>query len=102
MPRWRPEYLRPLFDAVSLAAAYVVRFRGITAQPTSSVGTDEQLDIFRELTHERLATDPHRHQLRVLGWAFEETGKPVDVRLDSMGAHTAVEHLPRPDAQRFL
>jgi hypothetical protein len=74
MPPWRGEYARPLLDAFIACAGYLSRFEGFDARPSPSVGREEELVLFRDMT--RTNTFSHasiadvKKLRQISGWAF--------------------------------
>jgi hypothetical protein len=106
MPPWRSEYMRLFLDALGRGAVYIARFQGVTAQPTPSAGPLWLVDIFRDLSHERLAgLDAQSHVVRVVGWAAAKDGSPLEITLSTEGGGEALspaERRPRPDVEGYL
>ncbi len=55
LPPWQPKYAAPLRDALVRGAVLLMRFGEIRARPSDSVGPEESLSDFRDLTRSRLA-----------------------------------------------
>ena len=52
---WRVEHWSPLLESLRAGVTSVLRLQGVRSVPTPSVGPFRHLDIFRDLTRERLA-----------------------------------------------
>lgn len=75
MPPWHGEYLRPFLDTLARAAFYLARFEGFNARSSPSWGTEGTLELFRDLTGDKLSGDKlspkdARDHLQIAGWAF--------------------------------
>jgi hypothetical protein len=76
-PPWRWEYFSPILEAAWRSLKYMCHFEEIDVFPLMSSGDEQSLDLFRDLTHERLSEEG-RHFAG--GWIFHET-KDVDLDL---------------------
>lgn len=99
-PPWRVEYLSPFLGATVHAAVFLVSFQGMEAAPFSSMGPENMLVLFRDMTHERLAPmppDPYRFK----GWVFGEDPRTViEVRReDGSPAAAVLRWNPSPDVR---
>lgn len=65
MPRWQQGDTHRFLQATADFASFVVRFRHFGAKPPPSTGSPEELELFRDLTRERLS--PPEGQLDVVG-----------------------------------
>ena len=98
MPPWRDEYLGPLIRALGHALVVLTTYEGFNASPDLSVGPEELLTTFRDLTRDRLSPDAKR-LVRARGWLFSEAG-PVQVVVrgaDGGLADAGVRWLPLDD-----
>jgi hypothetical protein len=55
VPPWRREYLPLTIDAFARGLRFVATFEQVTPHPTASAGPLSLLDVFRDMTRERLA-----------------------------------------------
>jgi hypothetical protein len=85
-PPWRADRTGPFLQAARDLADFVVSFSRFSARPPVSAGSPEELQLFRDLTHERLAApvgelDPvGAAQYRLNAWkagVLHETGKAL-------------------------
>lgn len=67
MPAWRPEQTGPFVRTTIDFADFVVRFSRFSGRPPPSTGSPEELQLFRDLTRERLS--PPEGELDVVGAA---------------------------------
>ena len=67
LPPWRPEQTGPFMQAVRDFTDFVVRFSRFSARVPASSGSPEELQLFRDLTHERLS--PPEGELDTVGGA---------------------------------
>jgi len=67
-PPWHNKYTRPLLNALVNTGIYLAEFKGINPKPGPSVGMEDSLILFHNITGERLS--PTKEQLQVKGWAF--------------------------------
>lgn len=72
-PVWRNEYLLPLVQDVVQFVPFTVSFQQTTPFPYPSIGNDQDLNLFRDLTNERLSAESitSQKQVRIDGWAFK-------------------------------
>jgi hypothetical protein len=63
MPPWHSEYIRPLLDTAVHAAMFLSRFENFSAKSSPSVGSEESLVLFRDLTRGRLSP-PNQVQIK--------------------------------------
>ena len=54
LPVWHNSYIQPLLGTFGTKLEEMVGFRGVNLDPIASIGTPEQLDLFRELTGNRI------------------------------------------------
>jgi hypothetical protein len=76
-PPWRWEYFPPILKAAWRSLKYMCHFEEINVFPLMSSGDEQSLDLFRDLTHERLSEEGRYF---ASGWIFHET-KDVDLDL---------------------
>ncbi len=72
MPVWQSEFNRPLLHAIENVAKFLITFRAINPEPPNSKGTESQMVLFRDFTHERLSL-PNTNatqKIQLSGWAF--------------------------------
>lgn len=67
LPAWRDEQGGPFIRTAGDFASFVVRFSRFSAHPPPSEGSDAELQLFRDLTRERLS--PRTGELDVVGAA---------------------------------
>ena len=88
-------------SALREGMAVLATFRGLTPTSTPSAGPIDDLDLFRDLTRERLsAVDTGVRTVRVSGWAARRGGGPLDLHLEMFGGRVEslrLERLARPD-----
>jgi hypothetical protein len=58
-PLWRAEYLRPLVKRVIRSTSYLAAFQEFTAKPSKSLGAEESVRPFRDLTREQISEDDY-------------------------------------------
>jgi hypothetical protein len=101
-PPWRGEFIRPFFSFLGEGVWFFINFDGFNATPSASLGTSENLNLFYDLTRERLQdTDDY---LKISGWAVdEETYVDIYVR-DKEGelVSTKLEIIPSPDVYEYF
>ncbi|MBI5826977.1 MAG: hypothetical protein HZB22_04545 [Deltaproteobacteria bacterium] len=68
-PPWDNRYLRPLLGSFKTGVVSLARFDGFSAASAPTVGPEELLEIFRDMTGGRLSSDGLLGQ-RLVGWAF--------------------------------
>ncbi len=67
MPKWRPDLTGQFIHTVSHFSDFVLRFSRFSARPPPSTGSPENLQLFRDITRERLS--PPEGELDVVGAA---------------------------------
>ena len=98
LDRWRSEHWGPLWTSLREGTVDLLRLHGVQSRPTPSVGPLSLLDIFRDLTRERLAgLDAQVQRVRASAVVRARAGEDLRVELrtargDADGAH--VERLP--------
>lgn len=95
MPPWHKEDFSPLIRAVKRAAFYLTGFDGFSVQPISSVGSQEELSWFRDLTQSRLSPPV---KLRFKGWAFSPDS-PISLSVHNADGSLADTYLRLQDSQ---
>jgi hypothetical protein len=70
-PVWNNSYIRPLLKDILRTLVYTVRFDGFYAGSAPSLGLEDSLILFRDITREQLSP---REYLHLIGWAF----KPIN------------------------
>jgi hypothetical protein len=105
IPPWRIEYTRPFLNALVRGAVLLFRFEGFQAYSSPSIGTDEEMILFRDLTISRLSLAVTR-KLRITGWAFAinpASSTAFSVRAaDGTLSDAAVKRLPSPDVYKHF
>jgi hypothetical protein len=106
IPPWHSEYMGLLLDSIRRGALFITRFDGVSVWPSPSTPPIPLLDVFRDLTRERLAGfDAQRKVLRFSGWAAAAGGDPVEIQLlapQGTPASISLERSPRPDTTDWL
>jgi hypothetical protein len=101
-PPWSDEFVRPFLSYLWRGGKFFVNFDGFNSTPSASHGTSENLNLFYDLTRERLQdTDDY---LKVSGWAVDEDSK-VDVYIRNKKGSlvgTKVEIIPSPDVYDYF
>ena len=98
MPPFHDEYVRPLVKAFLHGVAFLVKFQGFDPNPPGSIGNDDLLVLFRNLTNERLS--PYTSGIkRYVGWVFSPSS-PVRLSVctgSGVSAHAVIKNMPSPD-----
>jgi len=101
-PPWSVEFVRPFFSYLWRGGKFFVTFDGFNPTPSASHGTSENLNLFYDLTRERLQdTDDY---LNVSGWAVDEDSK-VNIYVRNIKGSlvgTKVEIIPSPDVYNYF
>jgi len=74
-PLWDNRYLRPLIGSFKKGVVSLARFEDFAAASAPSVGPEELLEIFRDMTGGRLSADG---TFILKGWAFSP-GYPIEI-----------------------
>jgi hypothetical protein len=94
---------RLFLEALGDGTTKLSTFSGLTPIPTPSVGPIDDLDLFRDLTRERLsAVDAGVATVRVTGWVARTGGGPVDLHLELGSSRVKIlrmGRLARPDVE---
>ncbi len=103
MPPFRAEYVRPLAGAFLSGVTYLVGFRDFDPHPPKSLGDDDLLVLFRDLTRERLSPATSGI-VRYTGWVFRPSS-PVRLSVwtsDEVPANARITNKPSPDVRQML
>lgn len=95
-PLWDNRYLRPLLGSFKTGVVGLARFDGFAAASAPSAGTEESLEIFRDMTGGRLSSDG---TFRLAGWAFSPASL-IEVSVhdkDGVIISDSVKFLDSPD-----
>jgi len=57
-PRWHPAYTRALLQEGPVYVTRALAWEGFEPNPPYSVGTDDEVRLFRDLTHDRISPSP--------------------------------------------
>ncbi|MFZ1493880.1 MAG: hypothetical protein WAU60_10780 [Candidatus Competibacter denitrificans] len=102
MPPWQFEYLAPTIQSFISGLRMLITFSEIPVEPFISMGPNDNLLMFQDLTREHLSTWP----MKVKGWAVDASGKKLTVTMvdPSYNATTSSAQLEAsPDVyQHFL
>lgn len=93
-PPWDNRYLRPLLGVFRNGVLGLARFDGFSAASAPTVGPEELLEIFRDMTGGRLTSDG---TFSVAGWAFSP-GSPIDVSVHNKEGETVVDGVKFTDS----
>ncbi len=74
-PLWDNRYLRPLLGTFKNGVVSLARFDGFSAASVQTVGPEDLLDIFSDMTGGRLSSDG---TFSLRGWAFSP-GSPIEI-----------------------
>jgi hypothetical protein len=103
---WRHEHWQPMLEALAAGVIALSRLTGVAPRPTASVGPLPDLEIFRDMTRERLAgLDAQVRTIRVSGWVLASNGEPLEVGLVTPSGPSegfSVQRRPRPDLAGIL
>ncbi len=103
LPVWHREYDRPLLHTLLHSATYLSRLSGFNAHPAPSLIPISELDLFSAMTHERISP-PQVGRFHVAGWAFAQTGSPLNFSILSKNgqqAEASVSRTASPDVYEY-
>jgi hypothetical protein len=98
MPPFHTAYVRPVIKAFLRGMAFLVKFQGFDPNPPRSLGSDDQLVLFRDLTNERLSSSVSGIT-RYAGWVFSPYS-PLRLSVytgNGVSANAFIKNMPCPD-----
>jgi len=55
LPPWSPQYNRPFLESLQESIVFLITFKDFNAVPSASLGKEENLELFRDITREKLS-----------------------------------------------